>query len=139
MTGLQVLMITIAAHSVRRYSYHCDIYPCLHQSNVVIPVTSVAKASRAFFTRSFLRANSSSAESVGFPTGLGIAMVGTILLAPTDSEIVVIVAICTAGMPWRSISFTIVAPQRVQVPQVDVRITPSTPSSLSRAPISSPN
>lgn len=55
-----------------------------------------------------------------------MAIVGTILLAPTDSEIVVIVAICTIGIPKRSISLTIVAPQRVQVPQVEVRMTPST-------------
>ena len=64
---------------------------------------------------------------------------GTILFAPTDSEIVVMVAICTMGMPYLSISFTIVAPQRVQVPQVEVRITPSTPAAFNSAPIWVPN
>jgi len=68
-----------------------------------------------------------------------MATVGTILLAPTDSEIVVMVAMWTMGIPYLSISFTIVAPQRVQVPQVLVRITPSTPAAFSSAPICSPN
>ena len=46
--------------------------------------------------------------------------------------------ICTIGIPALSISFTIVAPQRVQVPQVEVSITPSTPASFNSFPISSP-
>jgi len=36
----------------------------------------------------------------------------------------------TAGIPFRSISLAIAAPQRVQEPQVDVRITPPVPSCL---------
>jgi CRISPR type III-A-associated RAMP protein Csm5 len=60
-------------------------------------------------------------------------------MAPTDCDMVVIVAMCTIGMPYFSISFTIVAPQRVQVPQVEVRMTPSTPASFSSLPISAPN
>jgi len=60
-------------------------------------------------------------------------------LAPTDVEIVVIVAIWTIGMPYLSISLTIVAPQRVQVPQVLVRTTASTPAAFNCAPISTPN
>ncbi len=40
--------------------------------------------------------------------------------ASTVIEIGVTVHMCTTGMPALSISFTIVAPQRVQVPQVDV-------------------
>ncbi len=48
---------------------------------------------------------------------------GTILLAPIVLEMGVTVAICTTGIPTLSISFTIVAPQRVQVPQVEVKIT----------------
>lgn len=62
-----------------------------------------------------------------------MATVGTILFAPTVSDIGVTVHICTAGMPARSISFTIVAPQRVQVPHVEVSITASTPSAFSLA------
>ena len=55
-------------------------------------------------------------------------MAGTILFAPTVREIGTTVQICTTGIPALSISFTNVAPQRVQVPQVEVRTTASTPS-----------
>ena len=58
-------------------------------------------------------------------------MAGTIRFAPTVMEIGVTVQICTTGIPALSISFTIVAPQRVQVPQVEVRMTASTPSARS--------
>ena len=56
---------------------------------------------------------------------------GTILLAPTVSEMGTTVHMCTTGIPARSISFTIVAPQRVQVPQVLVSMTPCTSASTS--------
>ncbi len=45
-----------------------------------------------------------------------------------SSQIGTIEQTCTVGKPARSNSLTIVAPQRVQVPQVDVRITACTPS-----------
>ena len=57
-------------------------------------------------------------------------MAGTILFAPTVNDIGTTVQIWTTGIPALSISFTIVAPQRVQVPQVEVRITASTPSAF---------
>lgn len=57
-----------------------------------------------------------------------MAIAGTILLAPTVREIGTTVQTCTTGISALSISLAIVAPQRVQVPQVEVRITPSTPS-----------
>ncbi len=61
-------------------------------------------------------------------------------MAPTDFEIGITVAIWTAGIPAASICFTIVAPQRVSVPHVDVKITPLTiPSSSSSFAIASPN
>ena len=63
-------------------------------------------------------------------------MVGTILLAPTVMEIGVTVHICTTGIPARSISLTIVAPQRVQVPQVETMMTASTWSSFRSGMIS---
>ena len=68
-----------------------------------------------------------------------MATAGTMRLAPTVREMGVTVQTWTTGIPTRSISFTIVAPQRVQVPQVEVSITPSTPAALSSAPISLPN
>ena len=67
-----------------------------------------------------------------------MAIAGTILFAPTVWEIGTIVQTCTTGS-LRSISFTIVAPQRVQVPQVEVRMTAVTPSATSLSAISAPN
>jgi len=66
-------------------------------------------------------------------------MVGTIRLAPTVSEIGTIEQQCTTVSPALSISLTIVAPQRVQVPQVEVRMTACTPSATSLFAISWPN
>ncbi|XAM36485.1 hypothetical protein TPHSE_07600 [Terrisporobacter petrolearius] len=63
-------------------------------------------------------------------------MVGTILLAPTVKEIGTTVHMCTTGIPALSISFTIVAPQRVQVPHVEVKITALTPSATNSLAIS---
>jgi hypothetical protein len=51
-------------------------------------------------------------------------MAGTIRLAPTVIEMGTIDATWTTGIPMRSISLASVAPQRVSVPQVDVRMTP---------------
>jgi hypothetical protein len=65
-------------------------------------------------------------------------MLGTMRLAPTVFEIVMMEQTCTVGRPARSSSLTIVAPQRVQVPHVLVRITACTPSFTSRAAISLP-
>ncbi len=58
--------------------------------------------------------------------------------APTVTEIGVTVHTWAAGIPAFSNSLTIVAPQRVQVPQVEVMITASTPSALSWRTISAP-
>ena len=59
-------------------------------------------------------------------------------LAPTITATGVIVETCTVGSPARSSSFAIAAPQRVLVPQVEVRMTPCTPAALSFAAISRP-
>ena len=48
-------------------------------------------------------------------------------LAPTEAAMEVRVQISAAGMPALSNSLTIVAPQRVPVPQVEVKITPTLP------------
>lgn len=65
-----------------------------------------------------------------------MAMAGTIRFAPTVLEIGTMVQIWTAGIPALSISLAIVAPQRVQVPQVEVMITACTPSLTSSLAIS---
>lgn len=66
-------------------------------------------------------------------------MVGTIRLAPTVIDMGIMEQQCTIVIPFRSISLTIVAPQRVQVPQVEVRMTACTPSASSLPAILSPN
>ena len=99
--------------------------------------TSVCKAFNARSTNLRLIAFSSAGVLLGSPNGWGIAIVGTILFAPTVSEIGTIVHMWTTGN-LRSISLTIVAPQRVQVPQVDVNITAVTPSATSLSAISAP-
>ncbi len=67
-----------------------------------------------------------------------MATLGTMRLAPTVCEIGTIEQTCAVGMPARSSSLTIVAPQRVQVPHVEVRITAWTPTLTSSAAISRP-
>lgn len=64
------------------------------------------------------------------PRGLTIFCAGRILLEPTISATRVTAHRWAVGIPALSISFVSVAPQRVLVPQVEVRITPETPSSL---------
>ena len=97
----------------------------MYYSKTFCPSTSVVKASRAFSTIPRRNFFSSSLSSAGFPSGCGIATAGTILY--------------TTGIPALSISFTIVAPQRVQVPQVEVRITASTPSAFNFCEYSAAN
>ena len=63
----------------------------------------------------------------------------TIRDAPTPSARLKRVVTRAVGSPARSNSFCIVAPLRVPVPQVAVRITPWTPAAVSSAAISSPN
>ncbi len=64
---------------------------------------------------------------------------GRILLEPTIWATGVMAQIWTTGIPIFSISFVSVAPQRVLVPQVEVRITPDTPSAFSSWAICRPS
>jgi len=66
-----------------------------------------------------------------------MATAGTILLAPTVLEMVVMAQIWTVRIPALSISFASVAPQRVQEPQLDVMRTACTPFSASSLAIAS--
>ena len=63
---------------------------------------------------------------------------GTTLLAPTVIEIGVTVQMWTTGIPAASMRLAIVAPQRVQVPQVEVINTPSTFAAFSSSAMASP-
>ena len=68
-----------------------------------------------------------------------MATAGIIRLAPTVCEIGTMVQMWTAKMPSLSISFAIVAPQRVQEPQVELMMTAFTPSCLRFSAISRAN
>ncbi len=67
-----------------------------------------------------------------------MAMVGTMRFAPTVFEMGTIEQAWTTAIPACSICLLIVAPQRVQVPQVEVRITAWTPSATRSFAISQP-
>lgn len=77
------------------------------------------------------RCFSSSGRSSGLPSGCGMDTVGTMRLAPMLNEMGTMVHICTTGTSAvSSMLLASVAPQRVHVPQVEVRITPSTCAAL---------
>ena len=61
------------------------------------------------------------------------------LFEPTVMATGVMAQMWAVGMPTLSISLASVAPQRVLVPQVDVRMTPDTPSALSSSAIFRPS
>ena len=67
---------------------------------------------------------------------LVIALPRTMRVAPTDFASASSALIWTIGMPSVSNSFASAAPPRLHDPQVDVRITPSTPAARSSRPIS---
>ena len=99
-------------------------------SKTVCSSISVEIAFNAFRRIVFLSSISSSRLKLGFPTGYGIAMAGTILFAPTACEIGTIEQTCATGIPKLSIVFAIVAPQRVHVPQLEVRMAAWIPSNF---------
>lgn len=99
---------------------------------------SVCSASSAMVSKRRRISSSSSGEASGSPSGCGIATPGMMRLAPTVNEIGTMEQTWAVGRPTRSSSLTIVAPQRVQVPQVDVRMTACTPTLIRVAAISSP-
>jgi hypothetical protein len=90
-------------------------------------------------TRDLRRAFSSSGVRAEFPRGLTIFWAGRILFEPTISATRVTAHRWAVGIPALSISFASVAPQRVLVPQVEVRMAPDTPSALRLSAIFLPN
>lgn len=79
-----------------------------------------------------------SASASDLPQGLTISFPCTILGEPPITATGVIAVMWAVGSPARSISLVSAAPQRVLVPQVEVRITAETPSSFSCRAISCP-
>ena len=63
----------------------------------------------------------------------------TILFAPTVCGTMGIALMTATGIPARSSSFVIVAPQRLQLPQVGTMMTAPTPASSNSSTISRPN
>jgi hypothetical protein len=108
------------------------------RSNSVGTFTSLCKASRALAAILRRRAFSSSISRSALPIGLTILTAVTTRLEPTISATGVIVQTWATGSPVLSISLVSAAPQRVLVPQVEVRITPDTPSDLSSVAIACP-
>ena len=105
---------------------------------MVGPGTSCEIAERAFSTIFLLYAFSRSIGRLGFPAGEVKLPPNIILLAPTFCAIDVKPVICAVGMPTLSNSFVIVAPQRVQVPQVVVISAALTPAFLSSSAMDLP-
>jgi hypothetical protein len=70
--------------------------------------------------------------------GFTILIAVTTRLDPTMKATGVIVHTWATGSPTLSISLVSAAPQRVLVPQVEVRITPDTPADLSSLAIACP-
>ncbi len=89
-------------------------------------VTSMVSAVRAFAVSRSRRAYSRSSGKAGSPKTYGTAFPCTIRGTPTDAGMVGIAVHRATGIPRRSISFAIVAPQRLQVPQVAVRMAACT-------------
>src|ERR1043166_5524569 len=99
---------------------------------------SVCSADRAVSTRRRRHSFSSAVGLLGSPNGCLMLSVGMILFAPTLSAREESVVSSTAGIPARSNSLTIVAPQRVPVPQVAGKTTPFTPAANNSFAISLP-
>ena len=81
---------------------------------------------------------SRSGDNSGSPHTCSTLMPCTTLEAPTESGIIGIAVIWTVGMFTRSSSFAIVAPQRLQLPQVATSTTAPTSASLSSSAMPSP-
>jgi len=106
--------------------------------NTVPFFPSPLSSSKDLWIYLFLNAFSVEAPSLVLPrtavTLCPLRILETPIITATEGTAV----ICTTGMSTLSISWAIVAPQRLLEPQVEVRITASTPSSESFLAIPSP-
>jgi len=90
----------------------------------------VASALRALSMMDRRNVFSSVSPMFSLPRGLIILGAGTILRDPIDCAMEVMAQTWAVGSPAFSSSRVSVAPQRVLVPHVDVRIAPDTPAFL---------
>jgi hypothetical protein len=102
-------------------------WPHRCHSNTFLSKTLSCTASSAFNRIERLVSRSFAGVTVGFPTGCVMARPGTTREAPTMSAVGTRVVMIAVGMPSRSISWLIAAPQRVPVPHVAVNIPAETP------------
>ena len=107
-------------------------------SNRVGSVTCVARDSRAVCTISRLNAASRSGPRVGSPQTCSIRAPFTTLGAPVVSARLNSAVMTATGMPAFSMRLAIVAPQRLQVPQVATSRAPSIFSARRYSAMSSP-
>lgn len=108
-------------------------------------VTTVGPSTSCWSRPKALRINlrrssfSFSSSSDGSPTGFGTARPCTIRLTPTICAMLGMAVIWTTGIPIFSRLDASVAPQRVEEPQVEVRMAPEiVPRRRISSPISSP-
>jgi hypothetical protein len=104
----------------------------------VFPAASLRKAFNASAAISRRIVFSASGPALDLPQGLTISLPWTILGEPPITATGVIAVIWAVGSPAFSSSLVSAAPQRVEVPQVEVRMTAFTPASLSCRAISCP-
>ena len=117
------------------------LYPEVYEisgARIVGPLTALWRALSAVVTIFRLRPWSASMGRFGSPQGWGILVPATIRLDFICFASVAIGVIWATGTPPLSISLTIVAPLRVQVPQVDTSRAPSIPSAFMSRRISLP-
>ena len=93
---------------------------------------------RAFITVVLRASYSALGFASGGARGWGMASPWMILLLPNVCAIGSIAVICAQGIPERSTSLVIAAPQRVQDPQVETMIAASTPALFSISAIARP-
>lgn len=99
---------------------------------------SVCKASRALVAISQRNAFSASGPRSALPIGLTILTAVTTRGEPTIEATGVIAHTWAVGSPARSISLACADPQRVLVPQVEVKMMPDTPAVLSSTAMACP-
>jgi hypothetical protein len=94
---------------------------------VVCSLTSFCSASRALLRMARRSSFSLFGSSSAFPRGFTILLPATILFDPTIKATGMIEHTWDVGIPALSSSLASVAPQRVLVPQVEVKMAPDTP------------
>lgn len=113
-------------------------YHALYPLPSPVYLFSLANDFSAFSTTSRRIRFSISGSRFGSPVGWTMLSTGVIRVEPTIAATEPMAQICATGNPILSNSLTIADPQRVLVPQVEVRMAPETPAAFSSTAIASP-